>query len=144
MKVSFAARVALDLTESDREGRLSARGKDGQGGTRFTARAKFRVTEGEGPGDSRVSVLAEVQLNGRLAPLVESGAGAMVSRMTREFSAELIQRCAGGEVRAPARPAGLTGRLRAWWTRLLKRRQKPFPSADFATEEAGNGTAQAQ
>ncbi|MEV0481561.1 SRPBCC domain-containing protein [Streptomyces sp. NPDC050508] len=144
MKVGFAARVALDLTESDHEGRLSARGKDGQGGTRFSARAKFRVTEGQGPGDSRVSVLGEVQLNGRLAPLVESGAGAMVSRMTQEFSAQLIQRCAGVEVQPPARPAGLLGRLRAWWTRLLKRRQKPSPSGDFATEEAGNDTAQAQ
>ena len=146
MKVRFAARVALDLTESDHEGRLSARGKDGQGGTRFTARAKFRVTEGEGPDDSRVSVLAEVQLNGRLAPLVESGAGAMVSRMTRDFSAELIQRCAPDtpEELASPPPTGLLGRLRAWWTRLLKGRQKPSPSGDFATEEAGNGTAQAQ
>ncbi|WP_405951748.1 SRPBCC domain-containing protein [Streptomyces prunicolor] len=148
MKVSFAARVALDLTESDHEGRLSARGRDGQGGTRFNARAKFRVTEGERPGDSRVSVLGEVQLNGRLAPLVESGAGAMVSRMTREFSVELIQRCAGVEVRAPAHPAGLIGRLRAWWTRILTRRQKPSPSGESttaaATEEAGNDPAQAQ
>jgi carbon monoxide dehydrogenase subunit G len=144
MKVRFAARVALDLTESDHEGRLSARGKDGQGGTRFTARAKFRVTEGEGPGDSRVSVLGEVQLNGRLAPLVESGAGAMVSRMTQEFSAQLIQRCAGAEAQAPARPAGLLSRLRAWWTRILTRRQKHSVSGDLATKEAGNDPAQAQ
>lgn len=152
MKVSFAARVALDLTESDREGRLSARGKDGQGGTRFAARAKFRVTEGEGPGDARVSVLGEVQLNGRLAPLVESGAGAMVSRMTREFSAELIQRCAGTEAQAPAHPAGLLGRLRAWWARFLSRRQKASPASESAattatasaTKEAGNDPAQAQ
>ncbi|WOX13838.1 SRPBCC domain-containing protein [Streptomyces sp. N50] len=144
MKVSFAARVALDLTESDHEGRLSARGKDGQGGTRFTAHATFRVTEGEGPGDSRVTVQGEVQLNGRLAPLVESGAGAMVSRMTREFSAELIQRCAGAEAQAPARRAGLLGRLRAWWARLLTRSQKASVSGDFATEEAGDDPAQAQ
>ncbi|WP_033285839.1 SRPBCC domain-containing protein [Streptomyces sp. NRRL F-525] len=152
MKVSFAARVALDLTESDREGRLSARGKDGQGGTRFIARAKFRVTEGEGPGDARVSVLGEVQLNGRLAPLVESGAGAMVSRMTREFSAELIQRCAGTEAQAPAHPAGLLGRLRAWWARFLSRRQKASAASESAattatasaTKEAGNDPAQAQ
>ncbi|MEV5529846.1 SRPBCC domain-containing protein [Streptomyces prunicolor] len=150
MKVSFAARVALDLTESDHEGRLSARGRDGQGGTRFNARAKFRVTEGDGPGDSRVSVLGEVQLNGRLAPLVESGAGAMVSRMTREFSAELIQRCVPdtSQQPAPPPPTGLLGRLRAWWTRILTRRQKPSPSGESATaaatKEAGNDPAQAQ
>ncbi|MDV9174042.1 SRPBCC domain-containing protein [Streptomyces sp. W16] len=131
MKVGFAARVALDLTESDHEGRLSARGKDGQGGTRFTARAKFRVTEGEGPGESRVSVLGEVQLSGRLASLVETGAGAMVSRMTREFSAQLVRRCAGVEAVAP--PLGRLGRLRAWWTRLLTRRQTPSVSGDSAT-----------
>ncbi|MEW1825011.1 SRPBCC domain-containing protein [Streptomyces sp. NPDC088196] len=162
MKVSFAARVTLDLTESDHEGRLSARGKDGQGGTRFTAHATFRVTEGDGPGDALVTVLGEVQLNGRLAPLVESGAGAMVSRMTREFSAELIQRCAPdtSQPLAPPPPAGLLGRLRAWWTRLLSRRQKASPASESAattataaateaatasaTKEAGNDPAQAQ
>ncbi|WP_329261280.1 SRPBCC domain-containing protein [Streptomyces sp. NBC_01478] len=144
MKVGFAARVALDLDESGHEGRLSARGKDGQGGTRFTARAEFRVTEGDGPGDSRVSVLGEVQLNGRLAPLVESGASALVSRMTQEFSARLVQRCAGETAAAPPRPAGPLGRLRAWWRRILTGRQRPSPSGDLVKERAGDDTAQAQ
>ena len=135
MKVAFAARVTLELTESEHEGRLAARGKDGQGGTRFTARARFRVTEGDGPDESRVSVLGEVQLKGRLASLVESGAGALVSRMTREFAAQLIQRCAGVEAVAPS--PGPLGRLRAWWTRLLNRRQKPSLSRDSATNGGG-------
>ncbi|MEK8169423.1 SRPBCC domain-containing protein [Streptomyces sp. M19] len=44
VRVRFGARVSLDLDEPEREGRLSARGRDGQGAARFTAHATFRVT----------------------------------------------------------------------------------------------------
>jgi ABC-type protease/lipase transport system fused ATPase/permease subunit len=70
---------------------------------------------------------------------------AYVTQQAQEFSARLIQRCAGVEVQAPpARPAGLLGRLRAWWTRLLSTRQKPSATGDSATREAGDDTVQAQ
>jgi hypothetical protein len=36
----------------------------------------------------------EIQLNGKLAGLVEAGANAVVSRMTKDFTARLIERCA--------------------------------------------------
>jgi carbon monoxide dehydrogenase subunit G len=132
VRVKFAAVVTLDLVESDRTGQLTARGRDGQRATRFTAQATFRVIEGRGPHDSRVAVDGEIELSGKLASLVESGAGAMVSRMTRDFSAELTRRCA-----ATAAPAVLTlvvnageeprtGRWRAWWSRLWHRR-RPAP-----------------
>lgn len=106
LRVKFAARVSLDLDESAREGRLSARGADGQGATRFHAGATFRVVEGETPGTSRVFCDGEIKLNGKLAKLIESGAGMVVSRMTKEFTDELVKVCA-----APSEPhtAGVAG-----------------------------------
>jgi carbon monoxide dehydrogenase subunit G len=160
IRVRFAARVTLDLTPDEFEGRLSARGRDGQRATRLTADATFRVAEGDGPGDARVAVSGEITINGKLASLVESGAGAVVSRMTQEFSDQLVLLCAGpppAEVTVetvveavveattiPLRPAGLFARLRAWW---MRRRQAALVSVQQSQEqakEAGSDSAQAQ
>ncbi|MEV1025704.1 SRPBCC domain-containing protein [Streptomyces sp. NPDC050264] len=133
LRVKFAARVSLDLDEPAREGRLTARGADGQGATRFSAGATFRVVEGDTPGSSRVFCDGEIKLNGKLAKLIESGAGMVVSRMTQEFTDQLVQKCAApaeplaaapAEPRTePPRPTGLLARLRAWWERLRSGRQ---------------------
>ncbi|TYB55357.1 carbon monoxide dehydrogenase [Nonomuraea sp. PA05] len=158
VRVKFAARVTLELAPDEFEGRLSARGRDGQRATRFTADATFRVVEA--PDGARVAVSGEIGINGKLAGLVESGAGAVVTRMTKEFSERLIQHCAtpatadaadaADEVVAPAvagRAApvttGLFGRLRAWWARLRQRRD-PAPMTIHQSKEAGTGNAQAQ
>ena len=137
LRVRFAARVRLELAEPEFEGRLSARGGDGQGATRFRSEATFRVVEDEGAGGSLVIMTGSVVLSGKLAPLVESGAGAVVDRMTRDFAASLVQRCAGP---APA-PAGRPHRFRAWLGRLLRRRQPPPPAPDRAahTPDADQG-----
>jgi carbon monoxide dehydrogenase subunit G len=131
VRVRFGARLTLDLDESVHEGRLSARGKDGQDATRFTAQATFRVIERDQGGGSMVQVAGEITLAGKLASLVESGAGAVVTRMTSEFSSELVRRCAGDHV---ARQPASTHRswlaaLRAWWRRLIGKRE---------TERAGS------
>ncbi|MFD7714974.1 SRPBCC domain-containing protein [Streptomyces sp. NPDC059814] len=136
LRVKFAARVSLDLDETTHEGRLAARGADGQGATRFSAGATFRVVEGDTPGASRVFCDGEIKLNGKLAKLIESGAGMVVSRMTKEFTDQLVQRCAAapaeplaaspveplatapdGSHTAQARRTGLFARLRAWWAK---------------------------
>ncbi|MGI5229962.1 SRPBCC domain-containing protein [Actinoallomurus sp. CA-142502] len=163
IRVKFAARISLKLEESEREGRLSARGRDGQGATRFSGNATFGVAEDRKTGGSRVTVNGEVNLSGKLASLVESGAGVVISRMTKEFSAQLVQRCSEPEpepapvprpVTEPARAAvaeapprtGPLSRLRAWWARLLHR--SPERGAQAGTrrtsEEAGSGNATAQ
>ncbi|MFJ8755004.1 SRPBCC domain-containing protein [Streptomyces sp. NPDC102441] len=149
LRVKFAARISLDLDESAHEGRLTARGADGQGATRFSAGATFRVVEGETSGTSRVFCDGEIKLNGKLAKLIESGAGMVVSRMTKEFTDQLVEKCAApaepltaaspapaaaatAEPRAAApagadtvapRPTGLFARLRAWWAGRRPRRQ---------------------
>ncbi|NKQ53176.1 SRPBCC family protein [Amycolatopsis sp. K13G38] len=120
VRVRFGARVSLDLDEPEREGRLSARGRDGQGATRFGAHATFRVT-GDQAGGARVHMAGEVNLAGKLASLIEAGAGAVVSRMTKDFTDELIRRCAG-EQAAPEK-LSLWARVRAWWRRVVHKRQ---------------------
>ncbi|MFG2593145.1 SRPBCC domain-containing protein [Streptomyces sp. NPDC048438] len=105
LRVNFAARISLDLDESAHEGRLAARGADGQGATRFSAGATFRVVEGDTPGTSRVFCDGEIKLNGKLAKLIESGAGMVVSRMTKEFTDQLVQKCAASAEPIEAAPA---------------------------------------
>ncbi|WP_433236584.1 SRPBCC domain-containing protein [Actinomadura nitritigenes] len=134
VRVRFGARVHLELDEDGFEGRLTARGKDGQAATRFTAEANFRVVE-DGIG-SKVAMNGEIKLTGKLTSLIEAGAGVVVSRMTKDFSARLVELCAGpaAEPEAPkaaqaaapaprpAAPATLTARIRAWWAALWSRR----------------------
>jgi carbon monoxide dehydrogenase subunit G len=128
VRVRFGARVHLELDEDAFEGRLTARGKDGQAATRFTAEAGFRVVE-DGTG-SKVAMDGEITLTGKLTSLIEAGAGVVVSRMTKDFSARLVELCAGPAepetpaaaaapaAAAPARPATFAARIRAWWSAL--------------------------
>ncbi|TDV54256.1 SRPBCC domain-containing protein [Actinophytocola oryzae] len=127
LRVRFAARISLTLNEF--EGRLSARGGDGQGATRFHGGATFRVLEDAG--GTRVVMTGEIVLSGRLASLVESGAGAVVARMTKDFAAKLVEKCAGP---TPPPRVGWLSRCRTWLRRVL-RRTEPM-------EEVGSGTAQ--
>ncbi|NEB75688.1 carbon monoxide dehydrogenase [Streptomyces sp. SID14478] len=152
LRVKFAARVCLDLDEAAHEGRLTARGADGQGATRFSAGATFRVAEGEVPGTSRVFCDGEIKLNGKLAKLIESGAGRVVSRMTAEFTEQLIEKCAPAAEPLAAVPAdaaddaaarrdtdtvptvsnrrfGLLARVRAWWAARRSGSQGRAPQA---------------
>lgn len=139
IRVKFAARITLELDEAEREGRLTARGRDGQGATRFSGNAVFRVTEDPATGGARVAMNGEMNLSGKLASLIESGAGVVVTKMTREFSAALIELCAepalpltdNAVVVAPARPS-LWQRVRERLARLLGRRRSLPQSAQPA------------
>jgi hypothetical protein len=55
----------------------------------------FRVVAGQVPGSSAVPIDAQVEISGRLATLVESGAALVVKHMTREFTERLAARCSG-------------------------------------------------
>lgn len=117
IRVKFGARLSLDLDEPEHEGRLSARGRDGQGATRFSAQATFRVAP-DGAGGSSVQMSGEVNLAGRLASVIEAGANAVVARMTREFTDELVRRCTVDEVAAPVTVVEQEPARRSWWTAL--------------------------
>ena len=93
-KVAFHANVALKLDAAAMVGNVTAKGKDKQGGTRFRATMNFRVVAQDQAAGSTIPMVAEVEVGGRLASLVESGASLVVKRMTSEFSERLAARCA--------------------------------------------------
>jgi uncharacterized protein len=93
-KVSFKAKVALELNAAAMTGNVTSRGKDNQGGARFHTTMTFKVVEqSEAPG-STILIAAQVEISGRLATLIETGASLVVKRMTAEFSQRLAARCA--------------------------------------------------
>jgi carbon monoxide dehydrogenase subunit G len=94
-KVTFQARVLVEFDPEAMSGRVTARGKDSIGGTRVQARMKFNVLEQTDPPGSAVPIASEVEISGRLAGLIETGAKMVVKRMVGEFSERLAERCAG-------------------------------------------------
>jgi carbon monoxide dehydrogenase subunit G len=92
LTVGFQAQAVLQLDPAAKQGRLTARGKDRQGGARFQATASFGVSPaGEG---SLVNTRGEVEISGRLASLIEGGANVVVKRMATDFATCLRARCA--------------------------------------------------
>lgn len=88
-KVTFRSRFTLELDEAAMSGRVASRGRDNQGGTRVKAVMTYQVIEGSAPGTSAVPINASVEISGRLASLVESGANLVVKRMTADFTERL-------------------------------------------------------
>ena len=95
-KVTFRSRFTLELDEGTMSGRVASRGRDNQGGTRVKAAMTFKVVEGSAPGASAVPIDASVEISGRLASLVESGANLVVKRMTADFSERLAAKLGAG------------------------------------------------
>lgn len=94
-KVTFKANIALELDMAEMVGHVTARGRDNQGGTRIRAKMMFSVVEQLQPKGSTIPIEAQVEISGRLATLVESGANFVVKRMTGEFTERVAARCAG-------------------------------------------------
>lgn len=95
-KVAFKAKVTIDYDEPTLSGKVASSGKDKQGGARFTTAMNFKVTEAApGAEGSQIHVAAEVDIAGKLASLIETGAGMVVKRMTKEFSEALAAKVGG-------------------------------------------------
>jgi uncharacterized protein len=92
-RVTFRARALLELDPAARRGRVTAQGKDNVGGTRMRSVATFGVTPGPNGRGSSVSIDGTVEISGRLASLIESGAGIVVKRISTEFAERLAARC---------------------------------------------------
>ena len=92
-RVTFRARAALELDEAAHRGRVTAQGKDTIGGTRMRSTARFGVAPGPGGRGSSVAIDGTVEVSGRLASLIEGGAGVVVKRMSGEFAERLAARC---------------------------------------------------
>ena len=96
-RVTFKARIELDLDDAAMSGSVTARGKDNQGGTRFRATMAFKVVEQAEQKGSTVMITGENEISGKLAGLVEAGAKIVVKRMSKDFAENLAAKCAGLE-----------------------------------------------
>lgn len=92
-KVKFEARFTLELDPATMSGIVVSRGKDSIGGTRVQARMNFSVLEQADPPGSAIPITSGVEISGRLASLIETGAKLVVKRMIGDFSKRLAERC---------------------------------------------------
>ncbi|HKA44535.1 MAG TPA: SRPBCC domain-containing protein [Burkholderiales bacterium] len=93
-KVVFRSKVAVEYDPAAMAGNVTARGKDNQGGARFQTAMTFKVVEQAAAQGSTILIDAQVEISGRLATIIETGASLVVKRMTAEFSERLAARCA--------------------------------------------------
>ena len=94
-RVTFKARIELELDQAAMTGRVTSRGKDSQGGTRFNATMKFKVEESTAAPGATVLITGENEITGKLAGLVEAGAKIVIKRMSAEFAENLQARVSG-------------------------------------------------
>jgi uncharacterized protein len=97
-KVTFRARFTLELDAPGKSGEVASKARDNQGGTRVKAAMKFKVVEGSVPGSAAIPIDAQVEISGKLASLVESGANLVVKHMTKEFAERLAAKLRGAAV----------------------------------------------
>jgi len=96
-KVAFRAKVELEMDAAARAGHVISRGKDKQGGARFETKMSFKVEERADPPGAVIPIVASVDISGRLASVIETGASLVVKRMTKDFSERLADRLAGAD-----------------------------------------------
>jgi carbon monoxide dehydrogenase subunit G len=94
-RVTFKARIELELNDEAMTGSVTSRGKDSQGGTRFKATMGFKVVEKEGGEGTTVHIKGENEITGKLSGIVEAGAKIVVKRMAADFAENLQAKCGG-------------------------------------------------
>lgn len=94
-KVAFKASFTLELDLPAMSGKVESKARDNQGGTRVKTSMAFSVAEGQAAGSSVIPITAQVEVGGKLASLVESGANIVVKQMTKEFTERLAKKLAG-------------------------------------------------
>jgi hypothetical protein len=57
----------------------------------------FKVEERADPPGAVIPIVASVDISGRLASVIETGASLVVKRMTKDFSERLADRLAGAD-----------------------------------------------
>lgn len=85
IRVRFRTLVHLEVDEPTMTGQLRITGADQQGATRVGGTANFEVQAVDDE-RSAVEFAGSLDINGKLATLIASGANVVVSRMTREFT----------------------------------------------------------
>ncbi|MGX7678305.1 SRPBCC family protein [Jatrophihabitans sp. DSM 45814] len=92
LRVSFAGTAALEVDETELTGQLTGQGRDGQGSTKFRAKAEYHITPIEEDA-SLVVMTGTVTISGKLASAIEGGANVVVSQMVADFAVQLAALC---------------------------------------------------
>jgi carbon monoxide dehydrogenase subunit G len=79
-------------------GVVASKARDNLGGTRVKTSMAFKVVDGTAPGSAAIPIDAQVEISGKLASLVESGANLVVKHMTKEFTERLAAKLSGTAV----------------------------------------------
>ncbi|HYH41770.1 MAG TPA: SRPBCC domain-containing protein [Burkholderiales bacterium] len=95
-RVTFKARIELEIDDAAMTGSVISRGKDSQGGTRFSAKMGFSVIENTEQQGATVLIKGENEITGKLSGIVEAGAKIVIKRMSAEFAENLAARVNGG------------------------------------------------
>ena len=94
-RVTFKARIELEIDDAAMTGSVTSRGKDSQGGTRFSAKMGFSVIENTEQQGATVLIKGENEITGKLSGIVEAGAKIVIKRMSAEFAENLAARVNG-------------------------------------------------
>jgi carbon monoxide dehydrogenase subunit G len=118
LRVPFRGSGTLALQAPARRGTLTGQGKDNNGGTRFKVAADFAITAAPADGSSLVDLTGRVELAGKLATIIEAGAGVVIDAMLTDFATNLAaaSRPASSGEPAPAVASQLSTRV---WLRSL-------------------------
>lgn len=130
MRVGFSGTGEFTLDDQARTGRLTAKGRDGRGGTKFQATVDFALTD-RAPQTTVIEVSGQVTLAGALAGVIDAAAASVIRDITRDFADELAVRCGGAPTSggAASLPPGSDAAVVAV-------EQRPRPAAPVASEQA--------
>jgi len=105
IRVRFRTVVEVDADDLTHTGQMRVRGADQQGSTRINGTGTFAVVA-VGTGRSAVNITGQVNIAGRLSGLITTGASVVVSRMAKEFAANLASRITQSPVEHGAAQTG--------------------------------------
>jgi carbon monoxide dehydrogenase subunit G len=103
MAAAFDGEIAIERHPQDWTGVVSGKGADAKSSSRATGSMTYRLSEGSGPGTTRVEIVSDVNLAG---PLAQFSKGAIIqeiaNRITSAFAENFEARLAAADPAATA------------------------------------------
>ncbi|HVR33077.1 MAG TPA: SRPBCC domain-containing protein [Acidimicrobiia bacterium] len=119
MHVKFEGNVRVELSHDDHSGVITASARDRRGAARLRGHATLGLSTAPDRHTS-LTLIAEIQVAGKMAPQIEGGANFVTGRLSTEFLERITERVAGvrtdGYAKWWQRVAGAFGRL---WRSVL-------------------------